>query len=100
VHEAFLEGTDFSEPLVFTGFGQALPGVFGHRFDAGGLARVDLQEAAFDASVLVNARCGVGAVAGAQCDPAEEEVLFEFAPFLGRGAAEFMVGAGFGGGVR
>lgn len=83
MHEAFLEGTDFAEPLVLTGFCQSLLGVFGHRFDASGLRRVDLQEAAFDAGVLVNARGGVGAVAGPQRDPAKQEVLFEFLPFIG-----------------
>jgi len=38
---------------------------------------------AFDAGVFVDAWCGTGAVAGAQCDPAQEKVLFKFLPLLG-----------------
>lgn len=89
--KTFLEGADFAEPLVFAGFGEALLGVFGHGFEASGLGRIDLKEAAFDAGALVNARRGVGTMAGAQRDPAEEETLLEFCPFLGCCGAEFMV---------
>lgn len=42
----------------------------------------------------MHARGGVGAVAGAQCDPAEEEVPFEFFPLLDRRGAEFILRAG------
>lgn len=92
VDKTFLEGADFAEPLVFAGFGEALLGVFAHGFEASGLGRIDLKEAAFDAGVLVNARGGIGTMAGAQRDPAEEELLLEFS--LSCCAAEFMVGAG------
>jgi hypothetical protein len=93
VHEAFFEDADFTEPLVFPGFGEALFGVFGHRFQSSGLGGVDLQESAFNAGVLVDAGCGEGAVAGPQRDPAKQEMLFEFLPFIGRRTPEFMVRA-------
>lgn len=94
VNEALLKGTDFAKPLVFSRFSKALFSVFGHHFDAACLGRVNLQEAAFDAGVLMNARGGIGAMACAQSDPAEEEVLFEFAPLLGRRGPEFTLGSG------
>jgi hypothetical protein len=94
VHQALFKGADLAEPLVLARFCQALLCIFGHHFDAAGLGGVDLQEAALDAGVLVNARRGVGAVACAQSHPAEKEVLFEFTPFLGRRGTEFTIGAG------
>ena len=94
VREALLECTDFAEPPVLAGFGEAFLSVGGHFLEPARLGEIDLEEAALDAGVFVDTRGGVGAVAGSEGDSSEEEVLFEVGPFLGGGRPQFPVGAG------
>jgi len=88
VLEAFFQGGNLSEPdalarLVEPGFG-----VDGHLFKAAGLRGVDLEEWAPGAGVLVHARGAIGAVAVAEGDLAQQEVLLELVPLIGGGHAQ------------
>jgi hypothetical protein len=68
VDETFLQHTDFAQPVVFACFDETLLFVVGHIVEAASLCGVNLQEAAFDAGVLVEAWGGVGPVARASGD--------------------------------
>jgi hypothetical protein len=61
--------------------------------DPASLGGVDLQEPALDAGMFVHAGCGVLAVAGAQRDPAQEEVFIELFSFLGSRRTHLVVTA-------
>jgi hypothetical protein len=80
--QGLLQGRDLAEPGPVLRLGEASFGVAGHLLDAWQLGRVDAQEPAPAAGVLVHARCPVGALAVAQGDLAEQEVLLELIPLL------------------
>jgi hypothetical protein len=85
--QRLLQGCDLAEPGPVLRLGQAGFGIAGDLLDAWQLSRVDTQEPAPAARVLVHARRPVGAVTVAECDLAEQEVLLELVPLLpGRGS--------------
>lgn len=79
--------------MVFACLGETLLSVVRHGFESLNLSWVYLKEPAFDARAFVNPRRGIGAVAGTQRNPAEQEMLFEFFPLLDRCRTEFVIGA-------
>lgn len=85
--EAFLEGGDLAEPDVVAGLGEPGLGVGGHLFEPSELGGVDAEEPAAGAGVFVDAGGAVGAVAVAEGDLAEQEVLFELGPLVAGGGA-------------
>lgn len=82
MHQAFLQGGDLAEPGLVASFGQPCFGVVGHLLDAAELGGVDAQEPAAAARVFVDAGGAVGAVAVAEGDAAQQEVLLELGPSL------------------
>jgi hypothetical protein len=80
---------DLTEPGPVPGLGQPFLGVAGHVLDAGKLSRIDLQEPAPSAGVLVDTGCAVGTVAVAEWNLAEQEVVLELGPFLPARCAQF-----------
>ena len=93
VSEALFERCDFAEPDLVSGFGQAGFRVGGHVLDAADLGGVDAEEAAPGAGVFMDAGCAVGAVAAAESDLAEQEVLLELGPFVAGRGSQFAVGS-------
>lgn len=81
MNKAFFQGTDLAKPLVVSCFIEPFFGIGGHVLDSTCLSWIHLKEPALSAGVFMHARGCVGAVAGAQRDPAQEEVLFELCPF-------------------
>ena len=73
--QALFEGGDLSEPPFVLGLDKALLGVLGHLVDAAKLRRINAEEPASRAGV--HARRSVRAMALAERDPAQQEVLFE-----------------------
>jgi hypothetical protein len=87
VGAAFLEGRDFAEPDVVPGLGEPGLGVGSHLLEPSELGGVGAQEPAAGAGVFVDARGAVGAVAVAEGDLAEQEVLFELGSLVAGGSA-------------
>jgi hypothetical protein len=81
VPQALLQSGDFAEPLHPLGFPETFAGVGLDLQKSGFLGQVKAEQGTSDASVFVLARSSVGAVAGAQGDLAETEVVTEFLPF-------------------
>jgi hypothetical protein len=80
--QGFLQRGDLAEPGTILCLGEAGFGVAGHLFDARQLGGVDAEEPAPAAGVLVDTGCAVRAVAVAEGDLAQQEVLLELVPFL------------------
>ena len=81
VAQAFFQGGDFAEPLHATGLIQAFLSVILDLQQTGELGEVHSQHGAADTGVLMLAGGAVGAVAGAECDLSETEMIAEFCPF-------------------
>jgi hypothetical protein len=94
VLEAFLQRGDLAQPDSFACFGEPGLSVRSHVVEPSGLCRVHLEESASCAGVLVDARGAVGAVAVAEGDLAQEEVLLELVPLLAGGWSHLAVRAG------
>lgn len=81
VRDGDLEAVDFAGPSVLMGFVETGKETRMDLFESWLLCGVDSQHRAADAGVFVDARCGVGASAGAEFDFAVFEVVEELVPF-------------------
>ncbi|MFF3336263.1 hypothetical protein ACFYWX_43305 [Streptomyces sp. NPDC002888] len=93
VSQALLQTGDFAEPLHPLGFPETFAGVALDLQKSGFLGQVQAEHGTSDASVFMLARGSVGAVAGAEGDFAETEVVTEFLPFGVTRFAALLAGA-------
>lgn len=91
--EADFEAVDLAGPTPFVCFGDAVGQADAYFLESWLLVRVDSQQWAADAGVLVVAGGGVGAAAGAEFDFAVFEVVEELVPFGVGDVAIFVAGS-------
>lgn len=89
--EAFLECGHFTEPALVVRLAKAILGVLRHLLDSVELGRIDPQEPASGAGMLMDAGRSVGPVTFTQGDSAQQEVLLEVRPLVGISGTVFAV---------
>ena len=87
--EADLEAVGFADPALPLGFVDAGDQVVADAHQSGPLGRVNAEQRAPEATVLVDTRGSVGAAAVAEGELAAFEVAEEFLPFVVGGGAVF-----------